>query len=506
MKTIVNPFTGDLQKISSLHNSDMSDLQGGTTAEYFHFTSAQHTELTEWLDDVTLASDGDTILPNLTLTGNLALPSGGWAGLASDKGRLTLTDAAVDTAVFDDCQVTITRNVGNSENVFVVQDVAQDLMYVGLTGGGNTRVYIDSATTNAGFRLLEQGSAKWSIASYNGGRFTFYDDANSREALGMSSTGAYWNVPEADLNFNVGTLNKTYAFLVDGAKGNIGINVASATSFNANAESVLYIANGTAPNGDVANQFAIYSADRGGTALKASFHTRAEDGTGTVLGDLIGLLTIVPQFDVSIDGESARTLGMNRELTANTAGNDLTIQAGGAISGATDKDGGDLILRSGVSTGTGNGLTRIQVYERSLSTGSSDNTAYDRCIYGAAKALTDNVAISLFEVALPSNSTCGGHFRYHIHATDQTDYQSHTGIVTYSAINKATAISTALSHIAQAEATASSSGTLSDTFAITAGASKITITCNANSTLAGVDEIVIHYTLENHSDKVVTIL
>ncbi len=37
--------------------------QGGTVSEYFHLTSAEHTELTAWLDDVTLGSSGALTLP-----------------------------------------------------------------------------------------------------------------------------------------------------------------------------------------------------------------------------------------------------------------------------------------------------------------------------------------------------------------------------------------------------------------------------------------------------------
>ncbi len=36
-------------------------------------------------------------------------------------------------------------------------------------------------------------------------------------------------------------------------------------------------------------------------------------------------------------------------MTTGTAGNNLTIQAGGAFSGGTDKTGGNLILSSGIS-------------------------------------------------------------------------------------------------------------------------------------------------------------
>jgi len=39
------------------HNS-LEGLQGGTTDEYYHLTNNEHTELTDWLDNVTLNTDG----------------------------------------------------------------------------------------------------------------------------------------------------------------------------------------------------------------------------------------------------------------------------------------------------------------------------------------------------------------------------------------------------------------------------------------------------------------
>jgi len=51
----------------STHN-DLPDLQGGTTDEYYHLLEAEYTELTEWLDNVTLGSNGVTTLPQLVLT------------------------------------------------------------------------------------------------------------------------------------------------------------------------------------------------------------------------------------------------------------------------------------------------------------------------------------------------------------------------------------------------------------------------------------------------------
>lgn len=50
------------------HNS-LSGLQGGTTNEYYHLTSADYTELTGWLDNVTLVSNGVT---DWTITNTVA--------------------------------------------------------------------------------------------------------------------------------------------------------------------------------------------------------------------------------------------------------------------------------------------------------------------------------------------------------------------------------------------------------------------------------------------------
>jgi len=67
----------------------------------------------------------------------------------------------------------------------------------------------------------------------------------------------------------------------------------------------------------------------------------------------VGIGTISPTNLLSLGGNSARIFWMERHTTANTAGNTLTITAGGATSGATDKNGGNLLLQGGLSTGTG---------------------------------------------------------------------------------------------------------------------------------------------------------
>lgn len=74
----------------------------------------------------------------------------------------------------------------------------------------------------------------------------------------------------------------------------------------------------------------------------------------------LGIATIAPSYDLSFGGNSARVIWLERNTTANTAGNSLTIQAGGSTTGATDKNGGDLVLAGGVATGTGESSVKIQ--------------------------------------------------------------------------------------------------------------------------------------------------
>jgi hypothetical protein len=77
--------------------------------------------------------------------------------------------------------------------------------------------------------------------------------------------------------------------------------------------------------------------------------------------------------DLYHDGQSAHSISMARHTTSDTAGNNLTVQAGGATSGSTNKAGGYLDLVGGISTGTGSSGVRIKGYV-SGSSGTSDNS------------------------------------------------------------------------------------------------------------------------------------
>jgi hypothetical protein len=76
--------------------------------------------------------------------------------------------------------------------------------------------------------------------------------------------------------------------------------------------------------------------------------------------------------NVSFDGDVNHNVNIVRNPTADTPGTHLTIGAGGATVGATDKDGGTLNLSSGMATGTGGSRINFQVSKPGGS-GTTDN-------------------------------------------------------------------------------------------------------------------------------------
>lgn len=79
-------------------------------------------------------------------------------------------------------------------------------------------------------------------------------------------------------------------------------------------------------------------------------------------------------------GESITSHSFGVERDSSGAGSNLTITAGGSASGSTDTHGGDLILRSGVSTGTGASRIFLQSCHGS-SSGTSDSKFTDRMVF-----------------------------------------------------------------------------------------------------------------------------
>lgn len=56
-----------LNGTTNIDHNDLNNIQGGTTNEYYHLLATEYTELSNWLDNVTLGSDGLTFAPEMVL-------------------------------------------------------------------------------------------------------------------------------------------------------------------------------------------------------------------------------------------------------------------------------------------------------------------------------------------------------------------------------------------------------------------------------------------------------
>jgi hypothetical protein len=117
----------------------------------------------------------------------------------------------------------------------------------------------------------------------------------------------------------------------------------------------------------------------------------------------IGISTTAPSSILSIDGNSAQTIQTERHTTAGQAGNNLTLKVGGAASGATDAAGGDLILESGVSTGSGASSIKFSTPAPGAS-GTTDRTPAERMrITGSAVGILNTSPDSALTVTGGAN-------------------------------------------------------------------------------------------------------
>lgn len=92
------------------------------------------------------------------------------------------------------------------------------------------------------------------------------------------------------------------------------------------------------------------------------------------------------------------------------------------------------------------------------------------------KTIVDGSATSLFDVSVASGAMSGGWAFYMVEASDGTDYQTMTGFITFSAVNKAgTVTSAAPGYATGNDCKSVSAGTLTLAWTATAGTLKTTI-------------------------------
>ena len=116
-------------------------------------------------------------------------------------------------------------------------------------------------------------------------------------------------------------------------------------------------------------------------------------------GGNVGIGTISPGYTLSFDNTAARTISPNRNTSAGAAGSNFLLGGGfGATSGAANQNGGDLFLRSGISTGTGSSNIYFQT-----AIGGSSGTA-DNTLFNIAQLYPESSTKSDFKLYSPNGS------------------------------------------------------------------------------------------------------
>jgi hypothetical protein len=193
-----------------------------------------------------------------------------------------------------------------------------------------------SADADAQLNFLNSGGDTWTIG-HDSSADTFTIAASDDNF----ATSAHFNILRTTGNIGIGTANPTAKLDVNGIVRSTGLGLGSWPVSSAGLEMVY--------TGDIGY---LQSASRD-AATAATYMPLRIRANGTYITDgNVGIGTTAPTNLLSLGGDAARIFWMERHTTANTAGNSLTVQAGGATVAATDKAGGQLILAPGLSTGS----------------------------------------------------------------------------------------------------------------------------------------------------------
>jgi hypothetical protein len=193
----------------------------------------------------------------------------------------------------------------STDIAFRVRNSADTFDLLSINGVGLISGRTDGA---GGFNMNYQGTPNTTVQ-------LAFNNGNPTLRVAQNTGGHAFNVYAS-------TDNREYlAGLIGKATFAIGANpLAGAIKPNEANTNTMYVFNGTAPTLSATDSFNLYSADRGGTAGRASAHFRSEDGTINVLGDLSGIGTSTPaaRLDVRAQGALSTDIAFRVRNSADT--------------------------------------------------------------------------------------------------------------------------------------------------------------------------------------------
>jgi hypothetical protein len=294
---------------------------------------------------------------------------------------------------------------------------------------GQARLYFDS-TSN--LLMLSQNTGAYTALATTGATQTFTSNQTFSGDVSITGAGTGLSVTNGALiggtlgvtgvasvtNATASTSSSTGALIVSGGEGVAG-SIYSGASINA-ATTMSAATSLTTPQ--------IYGASTASGNISIDSTSNASKGSVLLAptGGSVGIGTTTPSSILGISGQAAQTIGLERNTTAATAGNNLSVKAGGGTLAGTNLNGGNLYLQGGVSTGTGTSNVYIQTTGFGTGGGTSDdpmvtgmylNGSKNSVAFNAASATGQNsvafneaTASGTFYSAAFNNSTAGGSY------------------------------------------------------------------------------------------------
>jgi hypothetical protein len=424
------------------------------------------------------------------------------------SGQLTLTSATP--------QLTLGVNATTLGSIKLFGNTSGDVtLKVAAAAGTATVFQLPASNGTSGYFLQTDGNGvtSWAAASASPGGSDTEVQFNDGGAFGGNSaftfnktttvltTGRQIIATASASGATTGAFLKLTGGAQSGATNGPGGVVALATNESVGSNVKLWLgrADGLGSSGVKFLQIASYS---GSNTLSVM---NGDASVGEYVSFLNGIGwtgSIANPYDACIRRAAAATLQFGDQDAASPVAQTLQVQS---VVAGTSNTAGVVWTRIG-SKGSGSaaGGNIVEKTGFAGSSGTAQNSTVDReVIVAAGKALTDNTATSLFEIALPTLAMAGGVIEATTICTDGTDMQSVTETITYAAVNKGGAYTKDVD--VQTTSTAASTGTIANTWAFLDGTNKITMQLTSDTSLSPT-KFLVYYKVRNNSEQATTIV